>query len=821
MNTRFPLPARHSLVPAPARARALPALLIASVALGATAAPVIHSVDVQPTPLVVGEPFQITVDASGAATGIATVDFRPGSPHLARVVLAADNTSWTGTGVVPAPVSLAPGAAAIARVVMLDDTRRRAEFTLSVPVLGPSPEITAHFHPATGILEVRGTDRDDTIVVGAGAGGLLVVNDGSVPVSGGVPSVASTTLIRVLGFAGADTITMGPTGGAVIPADLRGGAGDDVLTGGPGPDTLRGGSGNDVLNGRPGADRVLGGPGEDRIVWNPGDSSDQADGDAGLDTLEFRGSAIGEGVELAAVGGRLRLTRNIASVVMDVGSVERVRFAALGGADAITVRDLSGTGVNEFTLDLSGPGTPGIGDGQGDQLFIEGTPADEVITATGEPTAFSITGLFPVVRVTGIDPTLDRLTVDGQGGTDTLVYQGTDDSDQFDLSTDGSAARISGQPGLPIVHAVATEQVRLEPRDSADLVVVGNLTATPLTSVTIDLATAPGDNAGDGQPDRVIVTGTAGNDTVSVGALGADVHVTGLSASVVIRDPDTTLDRLGITTLAGQDTIDASSLPTGLLQLDLNGGAEADLLTGSAGDDVLIGGQGSDLVAGGPGNDTILWNPGDNSDVIEGQDGLDTLIVSGANVGEKIALSASGSRLRFTRDIAAVNLDAAGTEIIAFRAVGGSDVITVGDLSGTDVTEVRLDLAQPAGSATSDGQPDTVIVDGTPGNDAIQVTGDGTVVIVSGLTARVSISGSEASNDVLFVAGNEGHDTIVASGLPAALINFQADGGEGDDSLFGSDGSDVLEGGPGDDLLVGGPGVDVLDGGSGSNVVVQ
>jgi hypothetical protein len=39
---------------------------------------------------------------------------------------------------------------------------------------------------------------------------------------------------------------------------------------------------------------------------------------------------------------------------MDVGGVEQVNVAALGGAGAITVNDLTGTDVTDVSIDLAG-----------------------------------------------------------------------------------------------------------------------------------------------------------------------------------------------------------------------------------------------------------------------------------------------------------------------------------------------------------------------------------------------------------------------------------------------------------------------------------
>src|SRR5205807_275428 len=142
----------------------------------------------------------------------------------------------------------------------------------------------------------------------------------------------------------------------------------------------------------------------------------------------------------------------------------------------------------------------------------------------------------------------------------------------------------------------------------------------------------------------------------------------------------------------GADIVDASGLVTGPSGLTINGGAGDDLLTGSQGNDTIIGGTGLDTAFMGDGDDTFVWNPGEASDIVEGQGGFDTLQFNGANIAEKFDISANGSRVRFTRDIGGVTMDVNGTEQINVVALGGADLVTVNDLTGTDVLAVNLDL---------------------------------------------------------------------------------------------------------------------------------
>ncbi len=144
-----------------------------------------------------------------------------------------------------------------------------------------------------------------------------------------------------------------------------------------------------------------------------------------------------------------------------------------------------------------------------------------------------------------------------------------------------------------------------------------------------------------------------------------------------------------------------------------------------------------------------MWNPGDDNDTIEGQAGIDTMIFNGANVAENINISANGGRVLFTRNVANVVMDLNDVEGITFNALGGADTITVGDLSGTDVTEVNLNLAGTIGGTAGDAQADTVIVQGTSGDDVILAVGDAAGTSVLGLAAQINITGAEAANDRL------------------------------------------------------------------------
>jgi Ca2+-binding RTX toxin-like protein len=705
----------------------------------------------------------------------------------------------------------------------------------------------------------------------------------------------------VVNMNGGDDTFTGSNGLApLISLTVDGGAGNDTITGGDGNDTLIGGDGNDLITGGRGNDVALMGAGNDTFVWNPGDGSDTVEGQGGQDTLQFNGSNANENMNLSANGDRLRLTRDVGNVTMDVHDVQQINVAALGGADTITVGDLTGTGVTGVNLDLANPAGSGTGDGQADNVIVNGTAGADTVQITGSGTSYRVAGLSATVTVQGSEGANDRLTVntlggndsvnaaglqagvvgltvdggagndiitgsegndtllggdgndlieggrgndvmfggagddvftwdpgdgsdviEGQGGHDTMQFTGANIGEHIDISANGPRVRFFRDIGNVTMDLGGVEQIDFQALGGADTVTVNDLTGTGVTQVNIDLANPAGSGTGDGAADTVIVNGTDGNDTIKVaGSATNGVTVSGLAATVTIHGSEAE-DSLIVNALGGDDTVNASGLQAGAIGLTINGGAGDDLLIGSQGDDLINGGTGSDVARMGAGNDTFVWNPGDGSDVVEGQGGADTLQFNGANINERIDLSANGSRLRLTRDVGTITMDVNGVETVNVTARGGADTITVGDLSGTGVTQVNLDLAGTPGTGTGDGAADTVIVNGTNGADIIMVTGDSSGVAVTGLAAQVNITGAEASNDTLVVNALGGDDVVTASGLAAGAIGLTANGGDGNDVLIGSQGDDTLTGGAGDDILNGGPGQDVLDGGPGDNILIQ
>src|SRR5262249_43533160 len=167
---------------------------------------------------------------------------------------------------------------------------------------------------------------DNTVVVSRDAAGTILVNSGAVAIQGGSATVANTRFIMIVGGRGNDNLSLDETNSALPMAALFGGAGNDTLTGGSGDDFFEGGEGNDI---------AFLGAGDDVFHWDPGDGSDTVEGQGGRDTMEFNGSDDSEKFDLSADGNRVRFTRDVGNVTMDLTGIEEIDLTANGGADTI------------------------------------------------------------------------------------------------------------------------------------------------------------------------------------------------------------------------------------------------------------------------------------------------------------------------------------------------------------------------------------------------------------------------------------------------------------------------------------------------------
>ena len=285
-----------------------------------------------------------------------------------------------------------------------------------VRVLAGAPTDRIHVNgpAAADTVTVTGSPDADTVTATA--------NGTDVDVRGATPGVFVTlTSVETLAMnLGAGNDHFSASGGLAPLTALRinGEGGQDTLLGGTGADLLTGGDGDDFIDGNQGSDVVLAGADNDTIQWDPGDGSDVVEGQTGTDQLLFNGANLAERFDVSANGGRIRMTRDIGNIAMDLNDIEKLGLNELGGADTLTVNDLSGTDLG--TVDASLAAFGGGTDSSFDEVVVNGTAGDDTVTVDGTSGLVEVRGLAATVRVRGGETT-DKLTVNGLGGADTIT----------------------------------------------------------------------------------------------------------------------------------------------------------------------------------------------------------------------------------------------------------------------------------------------------------------------------------------------------------------------------------------------------------------
>jgi hypothetical protein len=480
------------------------------------------------------------------------------------------------------------------------------------------PAITASFTAAGALLRVVGDALDNSIVVSRNAAGTIFVNNGAVAIQGDPnPTVVNTRMIMITGGGGNDSLSLNETNGIMPAASIFGGTGNDFVVGG---------SQGDFIDGETGNDMIFLGAGDDTFQWNPGDGSDVVEGQGGTDTMVFNGSDLAERFDISDTGSglpfhRVRLTRDIGAVSMNLNGIETIELNANGGADTITINDQTATDIFTVNVDLGGFGN---GDGQADTIIINGTNGDDLaqIASFNGTSIGANVSFFPFVNITSAESASDMLTlntlggndiidasslaadlitltvnagvgndtivgsqatdifvwnpgdgsdtIDGQAGFDSILFNGSDTAERFDFSPNGNQGQFTGDAGSVAMNFIGVEHFDLTTLGGADTITVNDLTQTELFGINLNLANSAG--TGDGEADKVIVNGSNGDDSARLEASGTLISVKGLSPAVTITGAEPANDRLTVNALAGNDTIDAGSLPANLIGLSLNGG---------------------------------------------------------------------------------------------------------------------------------------------------------------------------------------------------------------------------------------------------------
>jgi Ca2+-binding RTX toxin-like protein len=799
---------------------------------------------------------------------------------------SSDLTAWTNFS------SAVTGTGDFLMVTSPIAGQNRGFFRLKMVI--PPDTTSAVFDPQTGVLTIAGDDLGNTIVVSRDAAGNLRVNGGAAPILGGIPTVANTVLIQIFGHGGNDQISLDESNGALPKANLFGEGGNDTLTGGSGADVLNGGPGDDILYGRGGADSLLGGddsdivvggtgndaaqlgPGNDRFIWNPGDEADVIDGGDGIDTVEVNGGNGAEDFSITANGTRVRFDRlNPAPFFLDIGTVENLVLKANGGNDTLACTGNLAPLI-QITAD-GGPGDDTLLGSNGNDMLLGGDNNDFIDGQQGNDTVFLGAGDDTFQW----DPGDGSDTVEGQDGTDTLLFNGSAGAEVFEVSANGARVRLTRNLGAIVMDLDDVEILSLNALGNTDLVTVNDLAGTDLTQINVDLASNLGGSVGDGLADTVIINGTAGDDVITATLPGGRLLVSGLAASVLVKNFDTTLDTVRIRALEGEDVIDASAVAAGGPPLSLDGGAGNDILLGSVGNDTLLGGDDDDVLLGLFGNDTLDGGTGENTLIQDGGQATSGIVsIFGDGLDNTITLSRDAAGNILSNGVPIPGATIVNTVIIRVFGRGGNDTIALNEAngplptawlfggsgndtitggSGNDLIfggtgndtlfgKNGFDLIfggagddrltggdaddQVFGEANDDrflwdpgddsdlyeggSGSDTVEVHGGNGAEQFTTTANGTRVRFDRIDPAPFFLDIGACENLALDA-NGGNDRFSATGNLAALIQITVDGGPGEDILLGSNGPDLLLGGDDNDFIDGNQGSDVVFLGEGND----
>ena len=251
-----------------------------------------------------------------------------------------------------------------------------------------------------------------------------------------------------------------------------------------------------------------------------------------------------------------------------VSSFDRATFTAVavdarGGNDTVSVQNAA-QALENVTID-GGAGDDRLTGANGAETFIGGAGDDFVDGNVGADSAQLGSGNDTFQW----DPGDASDTVDGQGGSDALAFNGSNAPENIDLAADGSRVSLHRDVAGITMDLNGIERANVRALGSADNVTVNDLAGTDLKAANIDLSAFSGD--GDGAADTVTLNGSDKAERVRVNRAGSQVLTTGLAAQTTITGSEAALDTLRVNTLGGRDDVqvapDVSTLITPVVDL--------------------------------------------------------------------------------------------------------------------------------------------------------------------------------------------------------------------------------------------------------------
>src|SRR5215211_5096545 len=325
---------------------------------------------------------------------------------------------------------------------------------------------------ATSLFGGTGNDTIDgkrgNDLIEGGAGSDLVVFNGSNAaekfvfsangkrlrfVAAGTMNIAGVERFDLRTFRGADNVVVNDLAGAglgQLNADLANDGAPDVvdIKGSAAANELRVGGGINISGIGAAVNVSRAQAANDKLNIDPGAGSDRVtvEGTAGNDTI---------GVAAAAVAGHISVAGGPAGVPIDVVNSETLAIEALTGNDTLNA-GLGLAALTQLTLD-GGAGNDAINGGDGNDTLRGGSENDAIDGNRGDDTGFLGAGDDSFTW----DPGDGSDKVEGELGTDTMVFNGAGGAENFDFSANGNRLKFFRNVANITMDVDDTERVDL------------------------------------------------------------------------------------------------------------------------------------------------------------------------------------------------------------------------------------------------------------------------------------------------------------------------------------------------------------------------
>jgi len=605
------------------------------------------------------------------------------------------------------------------------------------------------------------------------------------------------------------------------------------------------------INGGDQDDELLGSSANDTLAGGAGD--DTLDGGGGSDTVDYSAAKRADGTPLQATDTGVQVALRFQA---DDDTEEMAPGDTDAGTDELTsIQNIVGTFASDNLVGganpniLTGGGGADTLDGRGDDDTLYADDLDSIDGGGGEDTAI----FTAAVSVANIDDN-DLVAVEN------VMVEG---SFEFDFGSQTEALNITGDDAdNTIIGGTANDTIsgfggdnQLQGGAGEDTL-TGGLGANRYI-LNINLTTGESDSAPDAADN--IMDFDKEKDLIEIRAQGIN-NFSGVEQNFFAFSPKGNPYEYRLALDDGDNTKEIAIDLPGVLDAKTAADLTRLKLTGTEAADTVAGGNAADEFVMLGGDDQIT---ADDNDVIDGGDGLDTVIFQSAVDGSKLSdsdlinvevvsldgdLSAGVDLSAQTGSLTVIG-DADNDTVIAssgggsIRAKLGKDILTAGVAADTFIIHTVANVGVQEQLNESALASFDEVSNFDLANDQFHIVAtevsDFSVdqIIGGGSTALIPEGSAPNNNQVIWIDINANEKLIAGDGpnteggdvfvyLPGltltseqaqAVVKLDLTGTDGDDSVFAGTLDDTLAGGAGNDTLSGGAGADSLTGGDGDD----